>query len=46
MHIRISAVSTLDKGVGAETGFKDYKYNYLHDNFKVIVVDFKSFCKK
>ena len=27
---------------GTETEFKDYQYNYLCDNFKVIVVNFKS----
>ena len=33
-------------GSEAETGFKGYQYNHLQDNFKVIVVNFKSFCKK
>ena len=27
---------------GAETGIKDYQYNYLSDNFKVVVMNFKS----
>jgi ATP-dependent RNA helicase RhlB len=31
---------------GAETGLKGYQYNYLCDYFKVIVVIFKSICKK
>jgi hypothetical protein len=29
-------------GVGAETGISGHQYNYLCDNFKVIVVNFKS----
>jgi hypothetical protein len=32
---------TVQKG-GAETGIKDYQYNYLSDNFKVVVMNFKS----
>jgi len=29
----------------AETGIKDYQYNYLCHNFKVVVLNFKSNCK-
>jgi len=30
---------------GAETGIKDYQYNYLCPNFKVVVLNFKSICE-
>lgn len=30
---------------GADTGIKDYQYNYLSDNFKVVVMNFKSIFK-
>jgi len=37
-------LKTQNKG-GAETGIKDYQYNYLSDNFKVVVMNFKSIFK-
>jgi len=43
--IRIAAVSRLKNKGGAETGIKDYQYNYLSDNFKVVVMNFKSTLK-
>jgi len=45
-HIRIAADRTLENKGAAETGIKDYQYNYLSDNFKVVVMNFKSICKK
>jgi len=44
-NIRIAAVSRLKTQGGAETGAKDYQYNYLSDNFKVVVMNFKSILK-